>query len=51
MSELDKKYIDPIIIMKEHIASKVAIEWSRKKNPPLMDPWETDLLIKYVKKC
>lgn len=37
--------------MKEHIASKTAIEWSRKNNPPLMDPWETDLLTKYVKKC
>jgi predicted O-methyltransferase YrrM len=31
--------------------SKEAIEWSKKKNPPLMDPPEVDLLIKYVKKC
>ena len=31
--------------------SKAAIEWSKKKNPPLMDPIERDLLIKYVKEC
>jgi predicted O-methyltransferase YrrM len=32
-------------------ASKVAMSWTKKKNPPLMEPIETDLLIKYVKKC
>lgn len=36
---------------KKEIVSKVAIKWSKKKNPPLMDPCESDLLIKYVKKC
>ena len=40
-----------IMKRKKHPVSRVAIEWSKKKNPPLMDPPETDLLIKYVKKC
>ena len=31
--------------------SKEALLWSRKKNPPLMDPPEADLLIKYAEKC
>jgi predicted O-methyltransferase YrrM len=35
----------------KHSVSKEALKWSRKKNPPLMDPLEVDLLIKYVKKC
>lgn len=34
-----------------HSVSKQAIRWSKRKNPPLMDPPETDLLIKYVKRC
>ncbi len=37
--------------MKKEVASKTACEWSQKTNPPIMDPLETDLLIKYVKKC
>lgn len=45
-----KHWVDGGCSRKE-IASKVAIRWSRKKNPPLMDPCESDLLIKYVKKC
>ncbi|NIO44729.1 MAG: hypothetical protein GTN36_04210 [Candidatus Aenigmarchaeota archaeon] len=36
---------------KKKLASKIAVKWSKKKNPPLMEPCETDLLIKYVKKC
>jgi predicted O-methyltransferase YrrM len=39
------------MLSNNNLASKEAIIWSRKKNPPLMDPPETDLLIKYVKKC
>ena len=35
----------------KHSVSKITIEWSKKKNPPLMNPPEVDLLIKYVKKC
>jgi predicted O-methyltransferase YrrM len=31
--------------------SKEAILWSVKKNPPLLDPQETDLLMKYVRTC
>jgi len=31
--------------------SKIAIEWSKKENPPMMEPIETDLLIKCIKKC
>ncbi len=38
-------------MLKKKIGSKVAISWSKKKNPPLMDPCESDLLIRYVKKC
>lgn len=36
---------------KKEIASQVAVRWTKKKNPPLMDPCESDLLIEYVKKC
>lgn len=35
----------------KYSVSKTAIEWTKKKNPPMMDPPETDLLLKYVKKC
>ncbi len=31
--------------------SNVAIKWSQEDNPPMMDPCETDLLIRYIKKC
>ena len=31
-------------------SSKIAIEWSKKENPPFMDPPETDILIKHIKK-
>ena len=40
-----------MIKKKKQSVSRTAIRWSKKNNPPMMDPPESDLLIKYVKKC
>ncbi len=40
-----------LTVKRKNPASEEAIEWSKKKNPPLMDPPEADLLMGYAKKC
>ena len=31
--------------------SKITMSWTKKKNHPLMEPRETDLLVKYARRC